>query len=472
MNIEKSLISLVDLSTRRFDSTSNSSSGNFEDTLSMMSDRDVNSARNERVTVRDNVMNPRENNRSRDTGREDRIDPRERVGSSRDDRNRTSSIAEGITSSIVNETSDVANEEIGHAVNISSEELEIEYNPMLHITIIPVVAEILSMPEDDVKSILEKLNMNSQDLQDKSNLSEFIQVAYDVESSAELLDIPDILQTLATISDSIEDVVESMPKMEDNITRSTESINEFKIDGNVGTNTSTNTTSTGQDNMNLQQSEYVDEENVFNGKNTEELLPSKPMETSQNVFSGLNANKPSSILADVSSEGKVHFNVDKANVNIKSAPIKSQSVQLPIAQDVVNQITERIKFDVKGAVSEVRMLLKPENLGEISLKILTENGVVTAQFLADSQKIKEIIEANLNELKEALSEQGIDVSELSVSVGQDEAGSQMQNFLKEQEKSQQRISQIIKNIMDDPEENDQNSIDMTNIYNNNVNYTA
>jgi flagellar hook-length control protein FliK len=44
---------------------------------------------------------------------------------------------------------------------------------------------------------------------------------------------------------------------------------------------------------------------------------------------------------------------------------------------------------------------------------------VTAQFEAESQRVKEALEANFNQLREALEQQGLTFSELSVSVRQE-----------------------------------------------------
>ena len=77
---------------------------------------------------------------------------------------------------------------------------------------------------------------------------------------------------------------------------------------------------------------------------------------------------------------------------------------------------EKLKVSVKPDLSEVKILLRPEQLGEVSLKIATQNGIVTAQFIAENQKVKEIIESNFNQLRDMLSEQGVDVGALEVNV--------------------------------------------------------
>jgi flagellar hook-length control protein FliK len=70
--------------------------------------------------------------------------------------------------------------------------------------------------------------------------------------------------------------------------------------------------------------------------------------------------------------------------------------------------------------------LKPNDLGNVTVKISIENGVMNAKFLADSVKVKEALESNMNNLKESLKDQGLNVQELNVSV--DSGRSQNQSF--------------------------------------------
>jgi flagellar hook-length control protein FliK len=165
---------------------------------------------------------------------------------------------------------------------------------------------------------------------------------------------------------------------------------------------------------------------------------------------------------------EAELSVTPGTTGIAKTAAKTVSQPLtPLNQsEIVDQIKTQIKVNLKGIVSEVKMVLKPEQLGEVTLKVVTESGIIKAQFIAESQKVKEAIEAQLNDLKQSLTEQGIDVSELSVSVGQ-EGFDQMENFLKEQEKSQQRISDLIKDAME--EEDQEELLDMED---SSVNFTA
>ncbi|MCL2572966.1 MAG: flagellar hook-length control protein FliK [Defluviitaleaceae bacterium] len=101
--------------------------------------------------------------------------------------------------------------------------------------------------------------------------------------------------------------------------------------------------------------------------------------------------------------------------------------QAPInPQNVMEQIVSHMKFEVRGDMAEIRIQLKPDNLGEVALRIATHNGIVVAQFVAESQRVKEIIEAGFSQLRDTLEQQGINIAEIEVSVSQDKADSQFE----------------------------------------------
>ena len=62
--------------------------------------------------------------------------------------------------------------------------------------------------------------------------------------------------------------------------------------------------------------------------------------------------------------------------------------------------------------------LQPETLGKLSIKINSENGVFNASFFVESEKAKQAIEQQLHVLRQSLLEQGINIQDINVEVGQ------------------------------------------------------
>lgn len=103
-------------------------------------------------------------------------------------------------------------------------------------------------------------------------------------------------------------------------------------------------------------------------------------------------------------------------VDETGSPHPSPSAPVSVRQ-VVDQIVHKVELEVKGEYGEVRLQLKPEHLGELEIKIATNNGVVSAAFLAESKTVKGLIEAGLPQLKQQLMQQGLNIQDVSVEVG-------------------------------------------------------
>lgn len=90
-----------------------------------------------------------------------------------------------------------------------------------------------------------------------------------------------------------------------------------------------------------------------------------------------------------------------------------------VRNEIMTQVVEKAKVMLDGHKSEMVMELRPESLGKLALKVVTENGIVMAKFVAENQQVKEVLESNMQLLKDTLEKQGLSIQGFSVSVGQD-----------------------------------------------------
>ncbi len=93
-------------------------------------------------------------------------------------------------------------------------------------------------------------------------------------------------------------------------------------------------------------------------------------------------------------------------------------------ENVLQQVVDNAKVVIADGKTEMTVQMKPENLGKLSLEIVSERGMMVAKFVAESQQVKEIIESSLPQLKDALESQGLNVKGFSVSVGDNSAQQQ------------------------------------------------
>lgn len=87
--------------------------------------------------------------------------------------------------------------------------------------------------------------------------------------------------------------------------------------------------------------------------------------------------------------------------------------------DILRQITNRVKTDHDNQLNEIKIKLSPEHLGELTIKISLERGVLSARALVENPNVKQVLEGNIDELKKSLKEQGMEFGSIDVSVGKD-----------------------------------------------------
>lgn len=97
------------------------------------------------------------------------------------------------------------------------------------------------------------------------------------------------------------------------------------------------------------------------------------------------------------------------------------SAQLP-AQIPVQQFAEQMeKYLIKqflvtqgNGVSEAKLTLTPEHLGQVDIRLVMHNGQLTAQFMTNNTVARDLLENQMSQLKTALNGQGLQVERLEV----------------------------------------------------------
>jgi flagellar hook-length control protein FliK len=104
-------------------------------------------------------------------------------------------------------------------------------------------------------------------------------------------------------------------------------------------------------------------------------------------------------------------------------------------ESVINQIADRLHGAVRSGITEVRVQLRPESLGEVQMRIRMEGDVVVARIQVESQQVKQIVESNLQSLRDSLAQQNLTCGSFEVNVGNGWSQGMEQSF--EQQTAQQ-----------------------------------
>ena len=85
----------------------------------------------------------------------------------------------------------------------------------------------------------------------------------------------------------------------------------------------------------------------------------------------------------------------------------------------MRQVSDQIAQMARSNQTQLRLALKPPELGELTIKLSLREGVLKATLMADSSSTKHTLEAGLNELKQQLAQQGLKLERMEVVVSPD-----------------------------------------------------
>lgn len=151
-------------------------------------------------------------------------------------------------------------------------------------------------------------------------------------------------------------------------------------------------------------------------------------------------------------------------------------------QEIMDQILDNMKLQLKPGMDSLQMQLHPESLGTVHVQLISKAGELTAQFHVQNEAVKAVVESQMMTLKETLAEQGVKVEAVEVSVdtrgfesslwqGGENAG---QEAYEKQRRSPRRINlaQLDPSFEEEASEEDLLAAKMMEANGNTVDYTA
>ncbi|WP_322903911.1 flagellar hook-length control protein FliK [Paenibacillus campi] len=107
----------------------------------------------------------------------------------------------------------------------------------------------------------------------------------------------------------------------------------------------------------------------------------------------------------------------RAQASMTSTPMQAPAATIPM-QSFPSEMSKFIvnKFDIHqlGGLSEARIILNPEHLGQVDVKISIQDGQLLAQFITEKHGAKDALEQQMAQLRTALQAQGLQVDKLEV----------------------------------------------------------
>jgi len=283
------------------------------------------------------------------------------------------------------------------------------------------VANALGMTTEELSELLEQFQMTIMDLFNPANFKAIMQEALNVTNAMDLLVSTDALEKLQSVTQLLGDFAET-----------TSAFNENSKLQNLLQQSSEQTNSQEGD-----QTLFIRMLNNFQDETGAGQSGNGQTGNSATNVSQLVGKSGLAVDASINGtfEGILNQVVTQKTETIVMNGTVATVYKDVTAKDVLDQIVTGMKVNVSEGKSNIVLQLNPENLGKIALSLSHEKGEITGQFVAESEAVKKVIESNLNQLKSQLQNQGINVSEIKIVVGDSTAF-----FAGEQEKGQSKES--------------------------------
>jgi flagellar hook-length control protein FliK len=316
------------------------------------------------------------------------------------------------------------------------------------------VAMIMEVPAEVIVETMNEQGLAVQDLTDPKAVSKYLQAALEVDSPMELLTNPEFPEKFKAINEAMGEMLQEAEVEQALAAQTTEVGAKAAQQYQKGTGYATNMEGLEVLNENGElivtdeaatDEIYATTTRTQSNRDASATTQQQSQTTGQTQESVTTSHLPMSeevIVEDQQSLDPM-LNTDVVTKASDVQTTRSSAPTQPVkATDVIEQIMSQVKITKAGGqFTEMKMTLRPESLGDIVLRVLTQNGIVVAQFEAESQRVKEALESNFNQLRDALEEQGIQFSELSVSVRQDE-NERMNQFERERQRTRHRADAI------------------------------
>ena len=138
------------------------------------------------------------------------------------------------------------------------------------------------------------------------------------------------------------------------------------------------------------------------------------------------------------------FTLDKTIKNINTINKPSQVDSLPkefSANDILNQIGSKLEQLKDGQSTKLTMTLRPNDLGRVTIELLSSANGISTSIIAQNSQVKELLDKNIDILKQQLAQQGINVQNIQVKTVEQNSQAGLNNSYNERQNQQENQGQ-------------------------------
>lgn len=289
--------------------------------------------------------------------------------------------------------------------------------------IINVIADALNANPDEIKGIINELDINLNALSDNQNVIKIVSKYLGINNPVNVLTNDEAINAVKEINQSISEIINEL-KDEFAITddglkdllskidtvRDTENIEDIINDETGNVDASDDIIKVSDENNNKIN---IDSEN-------DNIVPEK---TTVKNEENANAGNNKEFNTDRESKSELYLNengMESIVSNLKNTITDNILTEDGIADKIIKQITDDIRLYAKADTTSLEIQLEPETLGKVGITVTSKAGTITAQLVVQNEVAKEAIESQMATLKESFASQDIKVDAVEVTIASKE----------------------------------------------------
>lgn len=321
----------------------------------------------------------------------------------------------------------VANADAGRTDEMTEDELReaMETVAAAAMQLMQEIADAFGIPVEAVEDIMADMNLQPVDLLQPENLSNLFLEAGGVEDSLALLTDEELYADYRAIME------DGQAALEQNKAALEQSVSVLEENPEL-----TNLVYEADPEVAAKAAGNAEETRDVDSEETVDAASPKVLERADEISQSLDETEETQTVQNAresaqgrdsgrESEGKAHDgngNLVLQTIRNEEFQPQTESVQAESgareadAQDIMRQIMDYMRIQVKQDVSSLEMQLHPANLGTLQIQVAAKGGALTANFITQNEAVKAALESQMVQLKESFEEQGVKVEAIEVTV--------------------------------------------------------
>ena len=134
-------------------------------------------------------------------------------------------------------------------------------------------------------------------------------------------------------------------------------------------------------------------------------------------------------------------------------------------ETVATDVVSNVKYMVKNQVEQLTVKIYPKELGEITIKIISEDGIMKADIKSTSKETYTLLNSNMEEIKKHLSNESLIIKEVNIGLYEDTTYYSGQGFSNEFNDERNKESYLVEDndLNIHKEENEEISQEISNV---------